>query len=276
MAMRAICSFVRRILLMSSLLITCARALPSVRRTYKRPSLRTFGRGYGQEKVGNGRAVASNIQRIYDSLISLTDSSVSKTSSVDSSSLRACLDEMDSVKLEDLGIDLDYVENLKDCVCMNIVNSAEFDIQVFIIPKGKQLPLHDHPNMHVLSKVITGSLSVRCFSPHVAGARGSSSAGRADLILSAKRSSNDAAWMLSPADGNVHELKAEETTVVFDVLTPPYSEPYRPCNFYKSVESEKGWLLEDAPQPPNRLLPSTVTYRGLRPDLKKRAWGFQF
>ena len=276
MVMRAFFSIVRRILLMSSLLITCARALPSVRWTYKRSAMRIFGGGYGQDKMGDGQVVASSIQRIYDSLISLTDSSVSKTSSVDGSTLRACLEEMNSVKLEDLGIDLNYVDNLKDCVCMNVVNSAEFDIQVFIIPKGKQLPLHDHPSMHVLSKVVTGHLSVRCFSPHQSGAGGSSSAGRADLILSAKRTSDDAAWMLSPADGNVHELKAEETTVVFDVLTPPYNEPYRPCNFYKSVESEKGWFLEDAPQPPNRLLPSTVTYRGLRPDIKKSAWRFQF
>lgn len=261
---------------MSSLLASVIWTLPTAVRVNSSSmrSMHLFSGGFGQKKADSG--VANPLQVIYDSLVSITDVDESMRLSKECPSIRACLEAMNTVKLSDLGLDEAYVLNAKDSVCMNIVNSAEFDIQVFVIPKGKQLPLHDHPNMAVLSKVISGTLNVRSFSPTKPGIGGDSSAGSASLILSATRTPTDSSWMLTPSEGNVHELKAEGTTIVLDVLMPPYLIPDRPCHFYRSVESEGNWALESVPDPPNRSLPNTVPFRGQKPVLREVKWGSMF
>jgi hypothetical protein len=245
-------------------------------RSMQTRSFRLFA-GFGQKKVSSGIDGVNAIQRIYDSLASITDIEESMRLSSECPHISACLESMSLVSLADLGLTEDYVLNAKENVCMNIVNSREFDIQVFVIPKGKQLPLHDHPNMIVLSKLISGTLSVRSFSPDRSDSSNSlTSAGKASLTLSSKRNPIDGAWLLSPNEGNVHELIAENTAIVLDVLLPPYSEPDRPCNFYRSVERDGQWLLEDSPPPPNRQLPTTISYKGLKPTLREVKWGNLF
>ena len=261
---------------MCTLLASVVWSLPTATRVSRisYSSTRLLSGGFGQKKASIGMEATNGIQRMYDSLSAIIDVEESMRLSTACPSIRSCLDAMNIVNLADLGLDEAYVLNAKDSVCMNIVNSNEFDIQVFVIPKGKQLPLHDHPNMVVLSKVISGVLSVQSFSPKRIG--GVTAAGEASLILSTTRTAADGAWLLTPQEGNVHELKAEGTTIVLDVLMPPYMEPDRPCNFYRSVESAGAWMLEEVPAPPNRLLPNTVPYRGQKPVLKEVKWGSMF
>ena len=275
MAMRIAVSIIRKIIFMFTLMRTVIWSFPKVIKAGNRYNMQLLAGGFGERKSSD-MASRKTIQRIYDSLSSIVHLEESINSPNDCPFIKDCLSAMDEISLSELGLDLEYVRNAKDTVCMNIVNSNEFDISVFIIPKGRQLPLHDHHSMVVLSKVIVGELNVRCFSPKTLSGRGFTSAGRASLISSTMRTSNNAAWMLTPVLGNVHELKAEETTIMFDVLMPPYSEPERPCNFYRSVEQENGWSLENTPPPPNRLLPSVVPYNGLRPIVKESTWGSMF
>lgn len=275
MAMLIAASIFRKVLIVFSLMRSMIWSFPRVIRAGNRYNMLLLAGGFGEKRSNNATAMNS-IQRIYDSLSSITLLEESLRSPNDCPFIKDCLNAMDELTLSELGLDLDYVRNVKDSVCMNIVNSNEFDMSVFIIPKGRQLPLHDHPSMVVLSKVIVGELNVRCFSPENLNRRGHTSAGKASLISSSMRTSNNAAWMLTPVLGNVHELKADETTIVFDVLMPPYLEPERPCNFYRSVKDENGWALENISPPPNRLLPSVVPYNGLRPNVKESAWGSMF
>ena len=274
-AMCTLVAIVRKIIVMLSLVRSVILSFPRVIKAGNRYNTQLLAGGFGERKTSNN-AAAKTIQRIYDSLSSIVLLEESLNSPNDCPFIKDCLNAMDEVTLTELGLDLDYVQNAKESVCMNIVNCNEFDIAVFIIPKGRQLPLHDHPSMVVLSKVIVGELNVRCFSPDNLNRRGRTSAGKASLISSSMRTSNNAAWMLTPVLGNVHELKADETTIVFDVLMPPYLEPERPCNFYRSVKDENGWALENISPPPNRLLPSVVPYNGLRPNVKESAWGSMF
>ena len=275
MAMYIAASIFRKVIIMFSIMRSMIWSFPRVIRAGNRYNMLLLAGGFG-ERRSNDVAAMNSIQKIYDSLSSISLLEESLQSPNDCPFIKDCLNAMDELTLSGLGLDLDYVRNVKDSVCMNIVNSNEFDMSVFIIPKGRQLPLHDHPSMVVLSKVIAGELNVRCFSPENLNRRGHTSAGKASLISSSMRTSNNAAWMLTPVLGNVHELKADETTIVFDVLMPPYSEPERPCNFYRSVKDENGWTLENISPPPNRLLPSVVPYNGLRPNVKEIGWGSMF
>ena len=92
-----------------------------------------FAGGFGQKKMSADTGITSPLQLIYDSLVSITDVEESMRLSRECPSIRACLEAMNSVSLSDLGLDEAYVLNAKDSVCMNVVNSAEFDIQVFAI-----------------------------------------------------------------------------------------------------------------------------------------------
>jgi hypothetical protein len=67
--------------------------------------------------------------------------------------MAACLDAMNNVRLADLGYEADDINILDESVCGTICNTRQFNIAVFLIPKGHCLPLHDHPSMTVLSKV---------------------------------------------------------------------------------------------------------------------------
>ncbi|CEL93704.1 unnamed protein product [Vitrella brassicaformis CCMP3155] len=46
---------------------------------------------------------------------------------------------------------------------MDIYENEHFEVKLFIIPPGHGLPIHDHPGMLVISKVLFGTLSVRAF-----------------------------------------------------------------------------------------------------------------
>ena len=52
------------------------------------------------------------------------------------------------------GFDDEDINGIDESVCATISITNNFNIAVFMIPKGHSLPLHDHPQMTVLSKVI--------------------------------------------------------------------------------------------------------------------------
>lgn len=270
-----IAASIRQIIFMSSFIASIVWTLPTAVRLNRRSTWFMAG-GFGQKRQPHELEGANAIQLIYDSLVSIADVQESVRLSHKCPGIMSCLEAMNKITLTDLGLDEAYVLHAKDSVCMNIVNAPEFDIQIFVIPKGQKLPLHDHPSMAVLSKVISGTLSVQSFSPAKSVSCRELSTGKADLVLQAIRTCADSAWLLTPVDGNVHELEAKETSIVLDVLMPPYSEGDRPCNFYRSVVKDDSWFLESIPPPPNRLLPTSVQYKGQRPTLKEVKWGSMF
>ena len=243
---------------------------------------------------------AEALQRIYDTLMSISDSVGQVAAHPRSSAqIQRVMDAMAEVQLSDLGLTEAYLRREKDCVCMNVVCTDAFHVTVFIMPRGKGLPLHDHPGMTVLSKLVAGSLAVRSFSPD-AGSSGSGSGSESDrkadgevafsvqpqpraaaiLTHAGVRTTADAAWLLTPFHDNVHEFTVDADAtlpaVVLDVLLPPYVEPERPCNYYKAVKDptvaagEQGWWLAKASDPDDALLPYTVRYNGFKPVLQKK------
>lgn len=236
-------------------------------------STRLFTGGFSARRFSNENENNNNnaIQNMYNSLSSITNIEESMQLSTSCPHIAACLDAMNCVTFKDLGIDDAFVQKNKDSVCMNIVNMREFDIQVFVIPKGKELPLHDHPNMMVLSKLITGSLSVRSFNCEKANNKNSF----ISKEIPTKKTSSDNAWLLTPQEGNIHELKGEENSIVLDVLMPPYMQPDRPCNYYRSVEMDgdagknEGRILEIISDPPDESMPYMIPYKGIKPIQKK-------
>lgn len=101
------------------------------------------------------------------------------------------------------------------------------------------MPLHDHPNMCGMLKVISGKLEVRSYSRippnnevvHV----------QAENVKILTETSE--ASVLLPDVGNYHELTALDgnPAAFYDILSPPYSEQddasedARHCTFYRKI-----------------------------------------
>ena len=169
----------------------------------------------------------------------------------------------------DIGITEKILAGVSDSICMSIVSDKNFDISVFIIPAGKCLPLHDHPNMSVISKLIQGELQVRGFNMIKYDFENKSTL--AEMCITSVKSSFEKPWLLTPSQSNIHEFKAISTCAILDVLMPPYQEPERPCNYYAyALPSDSNELkVGERTQlihidEPSWSLPYAVRYRGPR------------
>lgn len=168
---------------------------------------------------------------------------------------------------------------------MHICETEVFSMGVFLLRTGASIPLHDHPGMNGMLKVLYGKVSVRCFDklednlsvsnvlPHFEPPLApfqTASLRRSVLRSVAEYSEDSGPCLLTPLRDNLHQIDAVEGPAAFlDILAPPYNpDDGRDCHYYQVLqtvaegdgksneeqqgeEKEKGdeaWLLE-VPQP---------------------------
>lgn len=127
---------------------------------------------------------------------------------------------------------------------VHIHQCDDFSIGVFCFPAGATLPLHDHPEMVVLSKLLYGSVRVRSYdwvaappdnspSPPRRRKRGLARVVAADVV---RRAPCPASVLFPRSGGNLHAFTAVTPCAILDVLTPPYSEDHgRPSTYFTDV-----------------------------------------
>lgn len=113
-------------------------------------------------------------------------------------------------------------------------------MSVFIINEGYTMPLHDHPGMLGLLKVISGKLKIQSYT------RISPSDSNDLLVIPDEPKildSQSASSYLDEQQSNFHEITAlDEPAAFFDVLSPPYSDmdnndpDARHCHFYRKLK----------------------------------------
>ena len=117
---------------------------------------------------------------------------------------------------------------------------------IFLLPPFATIPLHDHPQMSVLSRVLAGSLRVRSFDWEEAGGSSSIVVGeRRRAILRDDVLANAPVTLeLHPETaGNVHAFAAGEAgCAILDVIAPPYDHlpGSRSCHYYVEEVEELG------------------------------------
>ncbi|XP_059803343.1 2-aminoethanethiol (cysteamine) dioxygenase a [Hypanus sabinus] len=137
---------------------------------------------------------------------------------------------------------------------MHICETDCFSMGVFLLQSGACIPLHDHPGMHGLLKVLFGQVTVKCFDKEeeereAAGADSVQfnppllQCQRAALRRSLRRSSTVLSeesdpCLLTPLQGNMHQIEATDGPAAFlDILAPPYDpDEGRDCHYYKVLQ----------------------------------------
>jgi hypothetical protein len=166
---------------------------------------------------------------------------------------------------------------------------GQYSMGVFIFPPNAKIPLHDHPGMCVLSRVLYGALDrtsldlARSETPEdspdeIAASKSwmpwgngrglarkrlrQADSGRPKGAKLAYRNQVDHlvapdCTMLYPYEGNLHEFVAgPQGAAVLDVLLPPYDhDHHRDCTFYDIKECSK-WKQADSSLEPVWIVPT--------------------
>lgn len=154
---------------------------------------------------------------------------------------------------------------------MHICETDQFSMGVFLLKSGASIPLHDHPGMHGMLKVMYGKVRISCFD-RLAGSTSPAApplppaqkgALRRSLLRSTEEYTEESGpCVLSPDRDNLHQIDAVDGPTAFmDILAPPYDpDDGRDCHYYKVLteaevknteqKEKEVWLMEIS-QPPD-------------------------
>ncbi|KAM7537038.1 hypothetical protein Aperf_G00000063613 [Anoplocephala perfoliata] len=217
-------------------------------------------------RVGN---LALHVFRTYSLRIANGNAvfpAVGASATDDPEALKHLLTSVSSLTLHDVGLESPFTlpppHQLNAPVAyMHITENEVFSMGMFILRPGSRIPLHGHPGMFGVIRVMQGSMRCRSFTPlsqepdmpalsmndlggtttvmwRLASASPDLTVAEphADKLLGA---TDNSPCLLTPRLGNLHELTAVEGTVVFlDILSPPYDYDLgtRECLFYQEVD----------------------------------------
>lgn len=151
-------------------------------------------------------------------------------------------------------------------------------IGIFVLKPGCSIPLHDHPNMNGMCKVIHGTVGVRSFTcvDNKNPTSDLSKKGYISTIMEDNReyNSEDNCCVLMQDKGNIHEIYAINGAAAFlDILAPPYDHETntRVCQYYKESDiqdksSANLHWLQKVPSPDDFWC-DPITYTGPMIDL---------
>lgn len=129
---------------------------------------------------------------------------------------------MRKISANDLGIEEAWRQAAlvsSEACYVPVCETSRFHICMFLLKPHARIPLHDHPGMTVVSRVMTGSLRVVSYDKQ----------GRHEADLAEGASAS-----LFPDVRNIHEFTAyDECTTILDVIVPPYQGP---CTYFKVLD----------------------------------------
>uniref|UniRef100_A0A0D3FSC1 cysteine dioxygenase n=2 Tax=Oryza barthii TaxID=65489 RepID=A0A0D3FSC1_9ORYZ len=156
---------------------------------------------------------------------------------------------------------------------LHIHESESFSMGIFCMPPSSVIPLHNHPGMTVLSKLLYGTLHAESYDwidvTDPTDQLQELSVRPARLVRDREMSAPETTILYPNRGGNIHTFRAITPCALFDVLSPPYSaEKGRDCSYFRksSVREpppEVIWLeeLEDH-QPPEGFVVARGLYKG--------------
>jgi len=132
----------------------------------------------------------------------------------------------------------------------DIARSDWYSIGIFILPPGGSIPLHDHPRMSVVSKIVYGQLKAWSFDWNETEKLDENkiNGGDATIVENGKVYSEGSVKLLLPKRGNLHqfytpnEIELGEAAcgcAILDIIMPPYDEFMgRTCTYYSYNDNQ--------------------------------------
>ncbi|ETV88971.1 hypothetical protein H257_00392 [Aphanomyces astaci] len=201
----------------------------------------------------------------------------------------------------DLGLEVpravaaDKLPRFRPIRYIEVYEDADISMGIFVMPPGTTIPLHNHPQMTVISRVLYGSMQVNAFDlvppdeDEAFWVRKEERIRKAEiqhnrfpkfrprhLKVAIQRSTDvvhgPATTELLPDRCNIHEFIAvgDVGCAIFDILTPGYNPlAGRDCTYYRSLlqveggtEEEPWYVLEPSNLPPSSFISVDLPYRG--------------
>ncbi|KAK4396724.1 Plant cysteine oxidase 1 [Sesamum angolense] len=157
---------------------------------------------------------------------------------------------LDVMKPEDVGLSRDLqffkprsheVEGTPRVTSATIYKCENFELCIFFLPATAVIPLHNHPEMTVFSKLLLGTMHIKAYdwvdsldSDYLTSPSKSRLAKlKADATFTAPC---DTSVLYPTSGGNIHEFTAITPCAVLDVIGPPYSkDDGRDCSHYRDT-----------------------------------------
>lgn len=131
-----------------------------------------------------------------------------------------------ALRWDHLGLDLGDCLPARGYTSRTLHADPRCEVGLFFLRAGQQLPLHDHPGMHVWMRVLVGQLHVTSYT----WVERPLARRTADLCLDP----GSLVWLVEPGRDNIHRLAARTDVAFLDVLRPPYVDG-RVCTYYQAV-----------------------------------------
>lgn len=127
----------------------------------------------------------------------------------------------------------------------------DFQICMFIIPEGMEIPLHNHPEMTVLSKCMYGSARVQTYK-WTDGMYENASAREprgCDLVSDVVIDTSNCGIQVCSPEENIHRIVAITDVAILDVFVPPYDvDGERDCTYYELKREKTKEDMEIEPE----------------------------
>eukprot|EP00026_Physarum_polycephalum_P006123 Phypoly_transcript_06164.p1 GENE.Phypoly_transcript_06164~~Phypoly_transcript_06164.p1 ORF type:complete len:263 (-),score=43.34 Phypoly_transcript_06164:88-876(-) len=130
-------------------------------------------------------------------------------------------------------------------VMVPVHQDKHFTIGLFFFPPKAKMPLHDHPNMTVFSRILYGKMLFKAFDwvpTHYKPPVTTNSHLRPKL---AKMVANTIVTPSTPTHvtfgdhgGNVHSFSAAEPSALLDVIIPPYNDSDRQIAYFEEIDND--------------------------------------
>lgn len=164
---------------------------------------------------------------------------------------------MNKISLDDVRINPVLLSNVvwekpnkAPATYVHIYEDLNMTVGVFVLKPGLVLPLHDHPGMHGLIKVIHGKVKITSYSLNTDSTEifkneNSQVLSESMNTLIAEKTSeitvdsSNACSILYPEHRNIHQVECLNGPAAFmDILSPPYDTlneqgEMRKCNYYR-------------------------------------------
>ncbi|CEG49082.1 Uncharacterized conserved protein [Plasmopara halstedii] len=200
---------------------------------------------FGKDKhVVDGQKALKNIQSLLLNTIAKYEGVSHALTSEEIAPIKAICDQLfpENFLLKVPGTNCSEIEAPACVHYQHVYENESFSIGIFILPPGVAIPLHDHPRMSVISRILYGSLHIKSYD-FVNGtvSSGTSKLARRcmDKVIAAPYTTE-----LLPDCGNLHELIGGDDIgcAFLDIITPPYDANCgRDCTYFRvqnSIDSQ--------------------------------------